>query len=225
MGPRNMSTQAAVALTLGVVIVAGCAEHRVPENQRLQAQGTYEVATRQIEERQFALAFMTLQKVNTLDPNVAMYHNALGIVCLQLGRADVAQTEFKRATELERDYAEAHLNLGIALAEQQRWAEAVKAYERAIALPRLVTPDTAYQNLGLALYHLHRYPEAEQALRFAISLDPRMAPAYYHLGLVLTAANRRDEARHAFERARELAPGSPFGEAAGERLKALGQGG
>jgi Flp pilus assembly protein TadD len=52
-----------------------------------------------------------------------------------------------------------------------------------------------------------------------------MAPAYYHLGLVLAASNRKDEARQAFERARDLGPNTPFGQAAVDRLKALPGGG
>jgi Flp pilus assembly protein TadD len=67
--------------------------------------------------------------------------------------------------------------------------------------------------------------EAEGALRFAINLDPDMSSAHYNLGLVLVAANRKDEARSAFLRARQLAPESAFGQAAAERLKALENGG
>ena len=52
-----------------------------------------------------------------------------------------------------------------------------------------------------------------------------MASAYYHLGLVLVKAGRRDEARTAFRQARELAPETPLGLAASEHLKALGEGG
>jgi Flp pilus assembly protein TadD len=52
-----------------------------------------------------------------------------------------------------------------------------------------------------------------------------MQAAYYNLGLVLSAENRSDEARVAFRRARQLAPETPFGQAASERLKALGDGG
>jgi cytochrome c-type biogenesis protein CcmH/NrfG len=40
---------------------------------------------------------------------------------------------------------------------------------------------------------------------------------------VLVAENRRDEARAAFRQARQLAPDTPFGQAARERLRALGE--
>jgi cytochrome c-type biogenesis protein CcmH/NrfG len=52
-----------------------------------------------------------------------------------------------------------------------------------------------------------------------------MQAAYYNLGLVLVAERRSDEAKAAFRTARQLAPDTPFGQAALERLKALGDGG
>ena len=226
MGHRGASRQLPRLIALMVAVaVAGCAGAFVSETQRLQAQSAFELATKQIEQREFALALTSLQQATTLDPTVPIYRNVLGIVYLQLGRPDLALPEFRRAVELDGDYAEAHLNQGTALATMERWAEAVVEYERAIKSARLFTPDTAYNNLGVALYHLNRLPEAEQALRFAVNLNAKLPTAYYYLGLIHLANNRRDEARKSFRLTRELAPDSPFGEAAVDRLKDLGEGG
>lgn len=228
MGGPKVSRQASLALVVaGLLLITGCsgAAH-VTERDRLQAQNAYEVAAKHLERREFANALTALQQANALDPNVTVYRNALGVALLQLRRPDLAEAEFKRATELDPDYAEAQLNLGIAHAEQQQWAAAVTAYERAIKSPRLMSTDVGYHNLGVALYHTQRYGEAEQALRFAISLAPELGPEpYYYLGLVMLAVNRKNDAMSAFRRAREVAPNSPFGQAAVERLKTLGEGG
>jgi Flp pilus assembly protein TadD len=226
MAGQKASRRAGLAVVLAAaLIVSGCFGRHTTEEDRLRAQGSYELATQHIDKREYAPALTLLQQANTLDPNVPVYRNALGVVLLQLGRPDLARAEFVRATENDRDYAEALLNLGISHAELGQWADAITAYERAIKSPRLVSPDVAYHNLGLALFHLQRYGEAESALRFAISLDPELAPGYYHLGLVMLATDRKNDARTAFRRARELAPNSPFGQAAVERLKTLGDGG
>jgi len=52
-----------------------------------------------------------------------------------------------------------------------------------------------------------------------------MQAAYYNLGLVLVAENRSEEAKAVFRQARRLDPNTPFGQAALERLKSLGEGG
>jgi len=109
--------------------------------------------------------------------------------------------------------------------DQNAFREAVAAYRKAILMGTVPTPETAYQNMGMALLNLKRYREAEEALRFAISLNPKQEAPYYHLGLLFTAEDRRDEAKAAFRRVRDLSPQSPFGQAAAERLRALGDGG
>lgn len=221
-----MSRKPGIVMMAGVLMVAGCASTGpVSEVQRLQARSTYEQGVAALNERQLGAALTALQQATTLDPTVASYRNALGIVLLQLGRPDLALAEFQTAVKVDPDYAEAMLNTGVALAELQRWGEAVEAYQRALRSPRLLTPDTVHQNLGVALYNLRRFQEAEEQLRFAIRLEPQLEAAYYHLGLVLVAQERKDEAKAAFRRTRQLAPNSPFGQAAAERLKALGEDG
>jgi len=163
-----------------------------------------------------------LQEAISVNPNQAVYRDTLGVVLLELGRPDMAIEHFKKAVEIDPIYADAYFHMGTALAEARKWDDAVAAYKKALSLPTLTIPESANQNLGLALYHLKRYQEAEQTLRFAISLDPKLQAAYYNLGLVFVAENRKEEATAAFRQASQLAPDSPVGQAAQDRLKALG---
>jgi protein O-GlcNAc transferase len=215
-----------IALAVSAVLLAGCAQTTPPPGvQRLQARAEFERGVVALRDGQLGVALTAIRQANSLDPDVPTYLNTLGLVYLTLQRPDLALVEFRRSTVVDPDYAEGYLNTGTALAQLGQWNEAVASYERAIKSPRLTSPDTAHQNLGVALYNLKRYPEAEQALRLAVSLDPRMGVSYYYLGLVLLAEDRKDEARLTFQRARELGPDTPVGQAALERLRALGEGG
>ena len=225
-----MSTRHGVWLALMALglVTTGCASKEAAQRtevQKLQARAAYDRALGYISERQPAPAMTALQEAITVNPSSALYRDTLGVVLLELGRPDMALEHFKKAVELEPMYADAHFHMGTALAESRRWDEAVTSYKKALELPTLTIPESANQNLGLALYHLKRYREAEQTLRFAISLDPKMQSAYYNLGLVFIAENRKDEAKAAFRQARQLGPDSPVGQAALDRLKALGEGG
>ena len=220
-----MSTKRTFGLILALGgLLAACATGRVTEMQRLQAQNSYERALTQINQGQMALAMSSLQEANGLNPRVALYHDTLGMLLLDLGQIDQAVAELNKAVDLDPHRGDTYFHLGTALAEARRWDGAVAAYRKAIAQPSLTVTDYAHQNLGLALFHLGRYREAEDALRFALSVDPDLQAAYYNLGLVLTAEKRPDEAKAFFRRARQLAPESPFGRAAVERLRALGEG-
>ena len=213
-----------LVLALGLA-TAGCAgaTGQVSDMDRLRARDAWERGLTAFQAKQASLALNAFQEAIAADGTVAMCRVSLGQLYLELQRPDLALEHLKRATELNPLLADAHLHLGVALAEAGRWEEAVGAYRRAIGAPTLRTPYIVYNNLGLALYHLKRHAEAEETLRFAISLEPQMEAAWYHLGLVLTARDFKDQAKAAFRQARQLAPASPFGEAALERLRALGE--
>ena len=189
-----------------VGLVWGCGTKEAAQRtevQKLQARAAYDRALSYLNDKQPAPAMTALQEAISVNPSSPVYRDTLG--------------------ELDPIYADAYFHLGTALAEARRWEEAVTAYKKALSLPTLTIPESANQNLGLALYHLKRYQEAEQTLRFAISLDPRLQAAYYNLGLVFVAENRKEEAKAAFRQASQLGPDSPVGQAAQDRLKALGE--
>jgi superkiller protein 3 len=215
----------AFALILMLTAVGGCSLGRISEMQRLQAQNSYERGLAQASQGQSALALSSFQEAVSLNPKSGLYRDALGLLLLDLGRVEPSVNELKEAIELDPNRGDTYFHLGTALAEGRHWEEAVAAYRKAISLPTLSVLDLAYQNLGLALFHLNRFREAEEALRFALSLDPNLQAAYYNLGLVLTAQKRPEEAKAVFRRARQIAPETTFGQAAVERLKALGDGG
>ena len=223
-----MSRRAGLALVSGLALLWGAcasAPGQVPSQaQRLQARATYERGLAYIRDRQPALALGSLREAIALDGTVPEYHNSHGLLLLELGRPDLALEAFQKALALRPDYGEAELNSGIALAEMGQWREAVPRYRKALTLQNLASESAAHQNLGLALYHLRQYPEAERELRFAIALEPRMEAAYYNLGLLLVATGRRSEARAAFQQVRDMAPQTPFGRAAVEQLRGLGEG-
>jgi Tfp pilus assembly protein PilF len=216
-----------------LLALAGCAttpSTRVEDTKQmrtLQARSAYEGGVAALGQEQVGLALTSFQDATTLDPTVALYADAMGVVLLHMRQVEAAIAWLNRAVELDPTYGDAHFHRATALAEAGRWDEAIAGYRRALMLPTLTVPHAAHQNLGFALFALKRYREAEQSLRFALSIEsqePQMARTYLNLGLVLLAEQRKDEARAAFLRARDLAPGSPSARDASEQLKALGDG-
>jgi tetratricopeptide (TPR) repeat protein len=65
---------------------------------------------------------------------MAIAHNNLGNVQIQQGKLDEAITSYRRALELQPDYAAAYNNLGLALRDQGRWEEAIACWRRALEL-------------------------------------------------------------------------------------------
>ena len=208
-----------------LLLLSGCASKQNEEVRKLQARATYEQAVRNLSENRLALGMAALKEALQLDPDNAQYHNTLGLVLLNLGRPVDAQAEFQTALALEKTSPDLQHNVGVALAQQKRFDDAIAAYKKALTFPTYTTPEVAYYNMGEAYIRLGKPQEAEESFRAAIQLEPTMVAAHYGLGLALSQGGRKDEARAAFRQARDLDPASPFSELAKNALRRLGDGG
>ncbi len=117
-----------------------------------------------------------LKSAVALNPKDALALSDLGIVEGKLADPD-AVTTLTSAVKLQPDSSEAHLNLGIALADQHRLDEALMEFSETVRL----TPDDArgHYNKGRALTDLHRDPEAQSELEKACHLQPALPGACY----------------------------------------------
>jgi tetratricopeptide (TPR) repeat protein len=100
--------------------------------------------------------------------------------------------------------AEAHNNLGIALAQQGKVIEAVEQYDQALR----VSPDyaAAHNDLASALMRQGRLQGAIEHYEQAVRLEPDFAEAHYNLGNALLQAGRVQDAIDHYERAVRIAP-------------------
>ena len=123
----------------------------------------------------------------------------------------------KKAIGLNPQVPEAQNNLGNALRDLKRSAEALASYDKAIALK----PDFAevYNNRGSALMNIKRPEEALASYDKAIALKPDFAKAYNSRGNTLNALKRHEEALTSYDKAIALKP--DYAEAHNNRGSAL----
>ncbi|MFM1996928.1 MAG: repeat-containing protein YrrB [Planctomycetota bacterium] len=95
-------------------------------------------------------------------------------------------------------------NLGMALLESDRPADAAVCLRRAVDLDATRPPTLL--NLALALHGAGQADEAESFYRRALVLQPEYAKAYNNLGILLAQAGRLGEARDAFDAALRADP-------------------
>ena len=106
-----------------------------------------------------------------------------------------ARDAYRRALELDPHHADAHVNLGRLLQEEDLTEEAETHYRAALA----DSPEhaTAWFDLGTALEDLRRPGDAVEAYRRAILSDRRLADAHFNLARLYEKAGKKAAAlRH-----------------------------
>jgi TolB-like protein/Flp pilus assembly protein TadD len=154
-----------------------------------------------------ASARAAVRKALSLDETLPDAHAWLGVI---LTEHDwdwaAAEREYRRAIELDANYAYAHKLYAEFLTYMGRFEEGLSEARIATELdPRSVV---THSMLGIALYTARRYPEAISVLRETISLDPAHPLPYLPLGLAHAQRGEYEEAREALEKAGALSPES-----------------
>jgi tetratricopeptide (TPR) repeat protein len=125
------------------------------------------------------------------NPDAPAAHNNFGDA-LAAAEPQRAVEHFRRAIELNPDYAKAYYNLAFSLAEAGRLDEAIETFGRSLSLDQ--TDVSAQRDLGRALLLRGRAAEGLRHLRVAASLDANHTHVKYWLGIALSRAGQHREA-------------------------------
>lgn len=130
-------------------------------------------------------------------------HRNLGVAFYKTGMLDEALREFRRVLELRSTDGLARFFVGLVLARQRNWEEALAAFNEAAAQPGAQV--AVFHNLAYVLEQLNRFDEARVALDEAIrrggGSDARVLTS---LGVVNLFAGNLEAAEAAFAEARPL---------------------
>jgi tetratricopeptide (TPR) repeat protein len=141
-------------------------------------------------------ALMAVEAALKIAPQAADALMLKGALLQATGRAREARDAIRSAVSLKPGNGEGWYNLGLVESELKNLAEAVAAFDRALALQP--TPQ-AWHNRGLALQSLARQDEALESFDRALALAPGALPAVYARGEVLLELGRNQEAVAAFD--------------------------
>lgn len=139
-----------------------------------------------------------LKLIKIYKNNHTLYY-LVGTTYLQLDDQDSAIKYFRISLKYDSSFAEAHNNIGVALAEKKEFVEAVNHYNQAIKL-KLDYLD-AHLNRGISLNKLKKYEEAIQDLRLVLNKEPSNAKAFNNLGNVFKKLKNFDQAINSYEKA------------------------
>ncbi len=135
-----------------------------------------------------------------LDPTLADPHVALArLAWSHEWDWQTAELGWKRALEINPNYAGAHQAYALALITRRRFREAIEHSRRAVELDPIAF--AASNDLGVVLYASRRLDDAVAQARVSISLMPESPIPHFLLGVVEAARDRYGEATSELEKA------------------------
>ena len=136
--------------------------------------------------------------------NNHLAHNALSVEYMEEKEYGKAIEHLAQALIMYPRYADAHSNLGLALARQGRLEDAKHHYLQAIQ----IAPNSyaAHNNLGLTLLTTEQVDEAIDHFSRALAINPYYAEAHNNMGTAKLKRGHRAEAMEFFRKAAELRP-------------------
>ena len=142
----------------------------------------------------------------------ARAHFDRGMDAYRGNRDEEAVEAFRRATELDPDFAEAHYRLGLALNAAGQSKEADKSFEAALKVYEKMTkrdPKDArtYYFMGLCYENLGKYEDAVKVLKDSVRHSPvEDDDKYYELALAHFKLAQYDDSVKSLNKALEIKP-------------------
>ena len=174
----------------------------------------YNLGYAYVEQGHYDKAVPHLERAIVIAPNLKRTHYNLARAHRELGNLEAAthaitetlrlDPNYQRAHELANSIKQVHYNRGITYLNDERYSEAITAFQNAITLDADFT--TAHYNLGLTYLKMETYSRAVDALQKTITLDRNYKAAHHSLALAYLGQQELGKARDAARDALKLDP-------------------
>jgi type IV pilus biogenesis/stability protein PilW len=175
-------------------------------DMKKEASARMQMGVTYLEQRNLPAAMRELTKAKELDPDNPEIDMTLGLAYQKRGDLEKAEEYLRMAVQKRPDYAEGHNNLGNLLSLQGKSEEAIREYEKAVAIVTYPTPEYAYYNMGREYARLKDLPKAEEMYQRAIALKPSFGEAYLELAMIQSEKGEWKESAGTLERLVDVAP-------------------
>ncbi len=137
-------------------------------------------------------------------PSDPKTHNNLGDMYGRQGNMQKSMEEFKRAIEINPNYADAYHNLGNVYINTKKYELAMKSYQKAASInPNLWQ---SYQNIAAIYFSAKQYDKALENMDRAIKINPNESGLYMNLAVIYLQMGNKVKAKVVVLKALEIEP-------------------
>jgi type IV pilus assembly protein PilF len=153
--------------------------------ERARARIRLELAIGYFEQGKTTIALDELKQALAVDPNFAEAYTLRGLIYMRLNDPGLAESSFRRALALKPGDANTSHNLGWMMCQQDRHAESVQYFDRALADANYGDRAKTLMTKGLCQIRAKKPAEAEASLLQSFQLDAGNPITEYNLALLL----------------------------------------
>lgn len=202
-----------MALSLAVLLLAGCAGGPVPRTDQTDQRVALNVdlAVGYMQRGQLETAQEELRQALKLQPNDSRANHVMAALQMRLNRPEEARRYFRRAVRADPENSDANHDFAIFLCARGDVEEARERYEQVLSDPLYDRPALAHTNMGQCLL---QPPDpdpvkAERHFRVALERAPRLPGALSNMALLSYEKGNYLSARGYLQRYFEVGPESP----------------
>lgn len=173
---------------------------------RERARAFTELASAYYTRGQYKVALDELRKAITAENRFGPAYNVYGLIYMELAEDTLAEENFRRALELDRNDSEAHNNLGWFLCTRGRYDEGLQEFAATLRNPLYAYPERAMANAGVCAESKGDLALAEANLQKSLKLQPDNPNTLLKLASLRFRQGQLPEAQRLLARHAELAP-------------------
>jgi type IV pilus biogenesis/stability protein PilW len=185
-------------------LFSSCSGHS--EARKREADARMRMGVTYLQQENIPMAMRELHRASELDPSNPEVYMMLGMAYRARGDQKKAEEYLREAIDKNPDYADAHNNLGIVLADRKEWEEAIREFRKAYENVQYQTPERAFYNSAEAYRHKGDAAKAEEQYRQALRLNPGYGPACTTLAEMLSGQGRQQDAEKTLTRCLQAIP-------------------
>lgn len=169
-------------------------------------------------------AIAKLTQVASQVPGCAICYSKIGDAQIKKGDQAAAEAAYKEAIAMDPKLPDPYSALAILYNQQKKFDEAGNMSQKANELLGATTPggDPAMMyNQGIIYWNAGKYPEAKAEFEKTVKADPKMAEAWFRLGMANVNLGQLPDAVKALEEYLKLSPTGENAEMAKAILKSI----
>lgn len=160
-------------LFIAVMLLNSCASGTPnSDNKKEIATATQRIGEEYYGAGKYSASLKSLLEAYETIPDDPYLNNSLGLVYLAKEKYDLAESHFKKALDLKKNYLDAKNNLGAAYLKQEKWLLAIECFEEVSKSLVYAYPEMPLSNIGWAYFHQKKYEKSKAYFNKSLEIKP-----------------------------------------------------